>query len=76
MCLVYKVERSSAWARQRGFACAANVEELIFITVDFPSWQMQQVEHSVGQPAWFSNALINLERLHSFVATQMHPKDK
>ena len=44
LCLVYNAEQSSAWARQRGFGCADNVENMLVMAVIFDTWQMQKFE--------------------------------
>ena len=40
--LVYKIEESSAWSRRRGFGCAANVETMVVVTVDYNLSSMQK----------------------------------
>ena len=74
--LVYKIEESSAWFRRRGFGCAANVETMVVVTVDYNLGSMQKKEHSVGDSTWYSNALVGLSRCHPAKAPQMEIEDK
>jgi hypothetical protein len=74
--LVYKIEESSAWSRRRGFGCAANVETMVVVTVDYHLSKMQKKEQSVGDSTWYSNAVVGLSRCHPAKAPQMEVEDK
>ena len=74
--LVYDVQHSKAWSRQRGFGCAQNTEQLIVMTLDWPMYKMKNKDRTLGGSTWFSNALTGLERVHPSWAVQMDPEDK